>query len=67
MAKAQVRRIVEAQPDEEAEMNHHETIALAEMHRSALLSDASGIRRARRSRTNRRGSLRTLFTQARHS
>jgi hypothetical protein len=28
-------------------MNHHETMALAEQHRSALLADAAGTRRRR--------------------
>jgi hypothetical protein len=35
-------------------MNHHETIALAEQHRSALLADAAGTRRRRSVRLARK-------------
>ena len=38
--------VIGSQTDEETPMNHHETIALAEQHRSALLADAAGTRRA---------------------
>jgi hypothetical protein len=47
MAKPQVRRTIEHRPIEETPMNHHETIALAEQHRSDLLADAAGTRRRR--------------------
>jgi hypothetical protein len=35
-------------------MNHHETIALAEQHRSALLADAAATRRRRPLRFGRK-------------
>jgi hypothetical protein len=40
-------------------MNHDETIALAEQHRSALLADAAGTRRRRSVRLTRRLRRRT--------
>jgi hypothetical protein len=39
---------------EEAPMNHHETIALAEQHRIQLLADAAGTRRRRSERRSRK-------------
>jgi hypothetical protein len=55
MAKPLVRRIIEfTDRTRRPPMNHHETIALAEQHRSALLADAAGTRRRRSPRLARK-------------
>jgi hypothetical protein len=60
MAKPLFSRIIGAQTEiEETPMNHDETIALAEQHRSALLADAAGTRRRRSVRLARRLRRRT--------
>ena len=48
-------------------MNHYETIALAEQRRESLLSDAQLLRSARRNRSGRRPSVRSLMSRVRHS
>jgi hypothetical protein len=66
MSKILVRRTMEP-PNEEDTMNHYETIALAEQRRESLLSDAQLLRSARRNRSGRRPSVRSLMSRVRHS
>jgi hypothetical protein len=70
MAQRLVRRMIElpkSRPAKESTMNHHETIALAEQHRSDLLADAAGTRAHRRLRAANGQPLRSWLTRRRDS